>query len=248
MADIVSRLCSVEGCGRDHLAQSYCSLHYQRWRHGVSFDKPVKGTPRICSVDGCSRARDRAEFCTAHAARVKRGQPLDTPIKPRMDPKRFCSVEGCGRIHKTKGYCRVHYGPYRPKVKRICAVPDCGRSHNAKGLCGAHSKMQAKGQTLRPIGFARRHITHGGYVIVRVPGGYQLEHRQIMEQTIGRPLYQHENVHHINGDKVDNRIENLELWSTSHPSGQRIVDKIKWIRDFAADYGLTVTGQAPLLP
>jgi hypothetical protein len=49
-----------------------------------------------------------------------------------------------------------------------------------------------------------------------------------MEQAIGRALLPHENVHHINGVRDDNRLENLELWSSSQPSGQRVADKVAW--------------------
>ena len=56
---------------------------------------------------------------------------------------------------------------------------------------------------------------------------WQAEHRVIMERHIGRPLLTHEVVHHINGVRSDNRIDNLELWSKSHPFGQRVIEKIR---------------------
>lgn len=89
------------------------------------------------------------------------------------------------------------------------------------------------------------HINKGDWVAVSRSYAEQhaymvREHKLVMESVIGRELYPHEQVHHMNGQRDDNRADNLELWSISQPPGQRVTDKIEWAISYLEQYGYKV--------
>ena len=79
-----------------------------------------------------------------------------------------------------------------------------------------------------------------GYIQEKRDGQWHMQHRLVMEQVLGRPLRPTERVHHKNGDRQDNRPENLELWtgvdaSKKDPHGVRVVDKVLDLLDRLTD-------------
>lgn len=124
----------------------------------------------------------------------------------------ICNVEGCvNAAYQTKSARRKQ----------------CKSHIRWKERFGSYEGWEHRG-ALTP----RNNITPGGYV----HRNGQFEHRRVMAEAIGRGLFRHESVHHKNGNRLDNRLENLELWSSWQPPGQRVEDKVAWAKEILATY------------
>jgi HNH endonuclease len=148
--------------------------------------------------------------------------------------ERTCSIEGCERPARSRGWCNLHYlrwakngdplitrQPRRGGARPVCTVNGCDRPLWVTGMCQMHYTRNARHgdptTTLHP----GRKVRADGYIQLYRPehpiamgGGYVFEHRMVAyDAGILHDLTDH--VHHRNGDKADNRPENLEAMSNA---------------------------------
>jgi hypothetical protein len=164
-------------------------------------------------------------------------------LRRATTPGNLTPCPTCHRVlghHHSNGFCGHCNSKKRVANRKaamvICAHPDgCGKlAHGANIYCAMHLSRLAKWGHLGPVGRViseSGHRNKNGYILIWCNDRQKqvAEHRLVMESHLGRQLEPHENVHHINGIRHDNRIENLELWVKPQPCGQRPEDLAAWV-------------------
>lgn len=187
--------------------------------YGADIMAKVKTQIGDCTVDDCAEPKYAHNLCKKHNNR--RYRTGRTELGPRVPWNKsgieICVWDDCDKKHLAKGFCSKHYASFKAWIDKDRAFED--RSN------------------------IRAHRDSSGYILLYMPDhptastkGIIPEHRLIMEQMIGRHLVKNENVHHKNGVRDDNRPENLELWSTRQPKGQRIEDKVEYAMEILKQY------------
>lgn len=170
-----------------------------------------------------------------------------------------CLVAKCDKEILARGLCNRHYKRWYRGMDDIvslggkftyiktkekgsqCTATGCLRNIGECGssqLCSAHYQRFLKyGEVFPNKPILKKdglpYLDQDGYVIHKK----KFMHRSLMAKSLGRDLFSNENVHHKNGVRDDNRIENLELWVKFQPPGQRVSDKIRFAIEIIKQYG-----------
>lgn len=166
-----------------------------------------------------------------HIRRLRRQGHVGPP--PSRRTQFICSVDGCDGQALARHLCGKHYARWQTHGDPTINLKD--RSEFRSGL-DWRKLSDVRKLSWRDAGNGYRGIHWPEHPNANRNGGIA-EHVAVIAAKLGRPLRLGENVHHKNGKRDDNRPENLEIWASKHPPGQRVGDLIRFAKEILKEYG-----------
>lgn len=188
--------CEAPLCARMSYAKGHCERHYRQLLRTASTREAAR--PQECAVPPCERRAVTRGWCHGHYLRWSRTGDVRADVPLTRPPRPRCKAGDCDREATHRGLCATHRWRSERRGNPEPEVPIRTPSGRG-GLSHGYIKL--------PVREDERWLVAGATSA--------LEHRLVLARSLARPLRPDESVHHRNGDRTDNRLDNLELWTRS---------------------------------
>jgi hypothetical protein len=205
-------------------------LYYQEYHRHTYQPKP--NFCDVCSKDLTGSRKKRCDTCKIPCICIDCGKTFAYKVKYKRCPN--CQYRWYKNNHNEN-----HVKLYKRKNKEFVEK----RSKELRDKLGLPHDAILRRSELCKDGYKNAK----GYVQIFYKDEisqkykYKYQHVLVMEDHLKRSLFPGETVHHLNGVRDDNRLENLELWNKAQPAGQRVEDRIKYYIEFLEQYGYKVS-------
>lgn len=215
-----SKECNYPNCGLGVKARGYCNGHYQQFKSGREL-KPLQLKTGVngqvlgrsmCSFPSCVGTAASWGLCDGHYQQRRAGKELVA----LQQMHEVCTVPGCVDVHEAKGYCRSHYDKWRTQGDPLAITrKDPSRVEHVNGCLHVFLGGIAAAGAVTLVSVEDGKLVEGhswwmsgeGYVSGKPEGRRSLLHRYLMDLSAEDPRQ----VDHINGNRLDNRRENLRI-------------------------------------